>query len=189
MERKYRSYGIPGLKIYKNYLTEEQEQNLIEHINSEPQIWNNDLERRTQQYGYKYDYGARRLTDAPTIPAFLIDQICRLIDDGLMISVPDQCIINEYTPGQGISPHIDHPLLFDDEIASISLGSPCIMEFNIDGDAEERIYLRRRSLLVMKGEARSKYKHSIPARTYDCIDGVRYKRETRISITFRTIKK
>ena len=38
-------------------------------------------------------------------------------------------IINEYEPGQGISPHIDHPALFDNIVVSLSLSSPVIMCF------------------------------------------------------------
>lgn len=42
----------------------------------------------------------------------------------------DQLIINEYTPGQGINPHIDNPTLFSSPIVSLSLGSDCVMEFD-----------------------------------------------------------
>lgn len=38
-------------------------------------------------------------------------------------------IINEYEPGQGISPHIDNINLFKDIIVSLSLSSDCIMIF------------------------------------------------------------
>lgn len=41
----------------------------------------------------------------------------------------DQLIVNEYEPGQGINPHIDNIKLFKSDIASLSLGSDCIMIF------------------------------------------------------------
>ncbi len=41
----------------------------------------------------------------------------------------DQLIVNEYQPGQGISPHIDNKTLFSDIIVSLSLGSNAVMIF------------------------------------------------------------
>ena len=38
-------------------------------------------------------------------------------------------IVNEYEPGQGISPHIDNVKLFDAVVVSVSLGSECVMQF------------------------------------------------------------
>ena len=42
----------------------------------------------------------------------------RMIEKNLMEYLPDQLIINEYQPGQGISPHIDCEPCFEDTIAS-----------------------------------------------------------------------
>lgn len=42
---------------------------------------------------------------------------------------PDQIIVNEYTPGQGIAPHMDHSGSFDEWIVSISLISGVTMNF------------------------------------------------------------
>jgi alkylated DNA repair dioxygenase AlkB len=41
----------------------------------------------------------------------------------------DQAIINEYQPGQGISPHVDCVPCFGPVVAAISLGSDCVMDF------------------------------------------------------------
>ena len=41
----------------------------------------------------------------------------------------DQLIVNEYQPGQGISPHIDNQTLFGDVVVSVSLSSNTIMTF------------------------------------------------------------
>jgi alkylated DNA repair dioxygenase AlkB len=48
---------------------------------------------------------------------------------GLMPRVADQGIVNEYEPGQGIAPHVDCVPCFADTIASLTLGSSCLMEF------------------------------------------------------------
>lgn len=42
---------------------------------------------------------------------------------------PDQMIINHYTPGQGIHPHVDKTHCFEGVVGSLGLGSSCIMEF------------------------------------------------------------
>jgi alkylated DNA repair dioxygenase AlkB len=42
---------------------------------------------------------------------------------------PDQLIVNEYIPGQGIGDHVDHTKLFGQEVVSISLLSDVVMTF------------------------------------------------------------
>jgi len=83
--------------------------------------------------------------------------------DGLCESVQDQVIINEYQPGQGISPHIDCEKCFGPSIFIISLGSQVVMEFTQTGEVKKEIVLALRSLTMLYGEARSIWKHSIPA--------------------------
>ena len=52
-----------------------------------------------------------------------------------------------------------------------------------NGNLKEHIYLRPASLLILKGDARYKWKHGIAARKSD--NGL--KRQRRISLTFRKI--
>ena len=74
-------------------------------------------------------------------------------------------------------------MLFEDVIVSLSLGSDTTMVFEQE-DHKIPINLKRRELLVLSGEARLKWKHSIPARKKD--DGV--PRNLRLSMTWRTVK-
>lgn len=46
--------SIKGLTIIPNYITEEDEQQLIEIINA--QEWDTTIKRATQHYGYYYNY-------------------------------------------------------------------------------------------------------------------------------------
>lgn len=103
---------------------------------------------------------------------------------------PNQLIVNEYQPGQGISEHIDAIEIFGDTIVMISLGSSCIMDFTLEENKKKRkesIFLERRSLLMIQKEARYKWKHSISKRKNDLWDNFPYKRDRRISLTFRNV--
>ncbi|KRX03820.1 hypothetical protein PPERSA_04615 [Pseudocohnilembus persalinus] len=163
--------NVPGLLYYKKFLTEEEEQNLIKQINQ--QTWNNDLKRRTQHYGYKYDYTSKSINESQylgKLPDFCDFIIKRMLNEKIIDQEPDQLIINEYEPGQGINPHIDRPDFFQEKVVSISLGSKCIMEFTLEKQTEE-IVLYKRSLALLTAEARYKWKHGIKARKNDVIKG------------------
>ncbi len=72
----------------------------------------------------------------------------------------------------------------------ISLGSSCIMDFTLEENKKKRkesIFLERRSLLMIQKEARYKWKHSISKRKNDLWDNFPYKRDRRISLTFRNV--
>jgi len=58
------------------------------------------------------------------------------------------------------------------------------MEFSQDGIPKKEILLMPRSLVMIYGEARNKWKHSIPARLKD--NGT--ERARRISLTFRNVE-
>ncbi len=179
-------FGIKGLLCIPDYITATKETQLIKTINK--QQWDNSLIRRVQHYGYRYDYKARNVTPDMYIgklPNWLNKIATQLNEDGLCESAPDQVIINEYHPGQGISPHIDCEKCFDPRIFGISLGSQIIMDFTQTGEVKKEIPLTPRSLIMLYGEARTSWKHSIPTRLKD--NGV--ERELRISLTFRNVLK
>jgi hypothetical protein len=50
---------INGLTYLENFITQDHQKQLITIIDE--QIWLDDLKRRVQHYGYKYDYKARRI--------------------------------------------------------------------------------------------------------------------------------
>lgn len=103
-------------------------------------------------------------------------------------ALPDQVIINEYLPGQGITRHIDCVPCFGESVASLSLGSQCVMEFTHAKTGEkQQQQLDPRSIVVLAGEARYDWQHSIPQRKSDMWDGEKRMRGRRISLTFRTV--
>ncbi len=178
-----KSPNIPGLTYIPHYISPEYEEELVQLMDS--QIWNADLRRRTQHYGYKYDYLARSVEAAHClgdIPHW-IDKLCqKLYIDSICKDKPDQVIINEYMPGQGIASHRDCIPCFGDIICSISLLSGCMMDM-VGGTTKRSIYLEPRSLLILQGDARYIWKHGIPPRKSDL--GIR--RHRRVSLTFRKV--
>lgn len=180
---------ISGLTYISNFVTPDEESALISSIDAQP--WLNDLKRRVQHYGYKYDYKARAISNDTylgPLPDWLSSISNKLHGDRIFPSVPDQAIVNEYLPGQGISAHIDCVPCFTDTIASLSLGSPCIMQFSNPETGEKKsITLEDRSLIVLSGPARYEWQHAIPARKSDVINGIKTERGRRVSLTFRNV--
>jgi len=178
------------MKYFSNFIGEEEERNLICEIDRNE--WCTDLKRRTQHYGYKYDYTKKKIDESMyvgLIPAWMASYGTRMVGLGIFHKKPDQVIINEYMPGQGISRHVDCIDCFGDAVASLSLGSTCAMEFeHIKSSKKGSTILGPRSLLVLADEARYEWMHAIPARLEDPFGEEVLKRSRRISLTFRTVK-
>jgi alkylated DNA repair dioxygenase AlkB len=180
--------AVRGLHYCSNYIDETEQRILLDTIDR--QHWLTDLKRRVQHYGYRYDYRARMVTPElylGPLPDWLTPLANRLHRDGLFSAIPDQAIINEYLPGQGVSAHVDCVPCFGREIASLSLGSACIMEFTHPHYTKKTRVLEPCSLFVLSGPARYEWQHCIPARKSDMISNIKVNRARRISITFRKV--
>lgn len=180
---------IEGLNYLSDFISRDEEKKLLSHIDKAS--WSNDLKRRVQHYGYRYDYKARSINKESYIgalPDWITPILDRLADQQIFANKPDQVIVNEYMPGQGISAHIDCVPCFGDVVVSLSLGSGCIMRFIHPHTNENHdLYLKPCSAVVLQGPARYGWKHAIPARRSDMIDGFKVERERRVSLTFRTV--
>lgn len=157
--------------------------------------WRQDLKRRVQHYGWRYNYRVRGVDPSDylgELPTWLGEVISRMDEKAGFSGTPDQAIVNEYRPGQGIAPHVDCVPCFGPIVASLSLGSACEMLFQrVETEATQRLHLPRRSLLFLSGQARYEWRHSIPARKTDPHPNAHEKgrilRSRRVSITFRTM--
>ena len=191
---------VPGLLYIENFLTREEETELLQHINGPLDVnWINEkgrfggtLHRRNQQYGWKYNYETRAAEKTSSMPEFfdrLIDNI--MTKTSIVTERPDQVIINEYLPGQGITPHVDNVEHFGDIVIGVSLLAPTMMKF-VELQNHENftdVYIMPRSLYFITGTARYKFKHSISTDKYDIVNGKQKPRKKRISLTFRTVIK
>ena len=175
--------AIPGLRYLPDYLDQEKHDRLLFAANAHG--WKYAGARRAQIYGYSYSHVKGGIYRVDDLPEWAVEVAQRLWRDGLMPHVSDQMVANEYQPGTGIFSHVD-ARVFDDTIVSVSLGSPCVMQFTEpDSGRQEDLLVEPRSVLVFAGEARQKWKHGISARSEDVWMDQVLLRGTRVSLTFR----
>jgi alkylated DNA repair dioxygenase AlkB len=177
--------NISGLQYIADYLDRETHDRLLTAVESLP--WQMSVDHGVQIYGYHYNHKRQAAYRIGELPQWADDLAVRLWRDGLMPNVPDQMVANEYRPGSGIFAHVDQAV-FGDTIASVSLGSSCIMKFsNNEAERTEELFLEPRSVLILSGEARWAWTHEIPSRDVDIWQGQERSRSRRVSLTFRVI--
>ncbi len=176
---------IKGLTYIPNYISERMQKLFVEKIDE--QKWSNELKRRVQHYGYKYNYTFKKIDSSMKVQDMLNWMVLlsrTMVFQGYFERRADQAIVNEYEPGQGINKHVDCVPCFNNSIASLSLLSPVVMEFTSRHTGEIReLILEPRSLLLLNDEARYEWLHGIPARKKDGD----VERSRRISVTFRNV--
>lgn len=179
--------SIPGLICVPGFLNESD--SLLGILDRMP--WLDDLSRRVQHYGWLYDYKSRKIhhdSYLGPLPGFLQEIAEALFSAGFMECVPNQAIVNEYLPGQGIAAHIDCEPCFGPEIATISLGDEYPMRFTCVSTSEAiDVWLPVGSACVISGPARYEWRHEIAKRKSDPSGGTRKLRTRRVSVTFRTV--
>ena len=182
--------GVPGLKFIEGFLTLEEEDDCVRRVDAAIDQWRDDLSRRVQHYGWRYDYKARAITPDMHIGA-LPDWLSRLAhklynETSLFDKVPEQVIVNEYLPGQGIATHIDHPG-FGPTVCTISLLDDWEMDFSEDWKDKAPALLQRGSCVLLTGASRSVWQHGIAPRKTEPLESGRRNRRRRLSLTFRTV--
>lgn len=173
--------SIEGFSYHKEFISPDDEGVLIKYADSNP--WDTTWERRIQQYGYSY--GTSRRESLGGMPEWLSSLCNRLREERIFIETPNQVIVNEYMPGQGIAPHVDYLSNYGNTVAALSLGSPVVMDFISEEKKKISHLLEPRSLFVLSGSARLNWKHGIAPRTMDHFLGAVITRGRRLSCTFR----
>jgi alkylated DNA repair dioxygenase AlkB len=173
-----------------NFLSKVEHDQLLKDIDNNN--WLPDLKRRVQHYGYKYDYRSRIINKSMhigAIPIWAQEVANKLKNQSLINYLPDQVIVNEYMPGQGIANHVDCEPCFGDTIVSISLGGSCVMNFTNLNDPRiiSKILLEPKSVIILTGDARYKWMHGIKLVKSDLVNNVKYYRQRRVSLTFRKV--
>ncbi|HAA29225.1 MAG TPA: alpha-ketoglutarate-dependent dioxygenase AlkB [Cyanobacteria bacterium UBA8553] len=182
--------AIPGITYITNYINVNEQNQLLNVIDQ--QVWSLESvesKRRIQQHGYRYDYKNGILVSAiylGALPDWAQSIAKRLESDRITEKAVDQLTVNEYEPGQGLRGHVDCVTCFGNTIITLSLGSSSVMKFTHSHTKENReILLLAGSLLVLQGEARYIWQHSISAYKKDIYQGKESVRTRRVSLTFR----
>lgn len=195
-----------GLFIIPDVISQNEEKNMLDLIYTNK--WENLSHRRVQHYGYKFIYGINsvnseeKLIEIPNLFQKIFDnkvfekvkKICKInkndISNEDLSMYFDQMTVNEYKPGSGIPPHIDSHAPFEEMLVSVSLLSDIVMNLkNPTTNQEINFLLPAKSALVLTGEARYLWKHSIADRKIDKIENKFFFRRNRVSLTFRRLKK
>ena len=190
-----------GLQVQKEVLTQAEEQNALRRLADEHRDWDDDLQtRRTLQFGYHFDYSTDNLCHFKTeVPEWLQHLSKKVAAAGDFDKIPNQVIINEYIPKQGILLHADRHC-FGEYICSVSLQSDITMCFANSADNLSRdeadvgrgkavlFHLPPRAMLAMTSQARWKWQHGIAGSKYDFdSDWNITERTRRVSLTFRYV--
>jgi alkylated DNA repair dioxygenase AlkB len=173
---------VPGLSLWPDAVTEEQEADLAAHVDAAPlepfRFGQWQGKRLTANYGSGYDYQRGAVTNAPAFPAWLAelrDQLAAIA--GITPSAAVQALLIRYDPGAGIGWHRDRPQYGD--VLGLSLSAPALLRLRRrTGTGFERrsVELPRRSLYRLSGDVRWSWEHSIAPMDV-----------TRRSITLRTM--
>jgi len=180
------SIPVPGLSLLPEFLTEAEEQQLLLRLEEHP--WVTLTNRRVQHYGFDFLYGPNTVNpeaqkgELPAWTHTLLGQLEAVA--GVRF---DQLTVNEYQPGDSIPPHTDSHSPFEEPLVSLSLGSDISMRFTKDAEGYS-VYLPRRVLVLMTGEARYVWKHAIQQKRVDVYKGLASFRSRRVSLTFRKVR-
>ncbi|HEV2593684.1 MAG TPA: alpha-ketoglutarate-dependent dioxygenase AlkB [Sphingomicrobium sp.] len=134
--------------------------------------------RKTETYGWRYDFTDASFTPAEPIPDWLLPlRVKAAAFAGVEAGDFAHVLLARYDPGAGIGWHRDRPQF--ETVVGVSLYSATRMRFRQrtpDGFRRANIHLAPRSAYVLTAAARWEWEHSIAAG------------ETlRFSITFRTL--
>ena len=109
-----------------------------------------------------FDYSRNSaVAPAQPIPPLIASLVGRMTGAGVYTAQapPDQVTVNVYAAGQGIPPHVDTHSAFEESVCSLSLLSDVVMDFRDCGGASMGVLLPARSLMVMRGAARYRFRH------------------------------
>jgi alkylated DNA repair dioxygenase AlkB len=174
-----------GFVYIPDFISEKEERELLQLISTidlHTFIFQGfEAKRKSASFGVDYHFDSRKLTPGDPIPVgfhWLIDKAKSELSLEKEIG---EVLVLEYPEGAVINWHRDAPPF--DTIIGISLLSDCILKLRPQAKNKQSrgsvisLPIRRRSLYVMQGAARSEWQHSTaPAKSL------------RYSVTLRTLK-
>jgi alkylated DNA repair dioxygenase AlkB len=180
---------VAGLRILNHLVDPEREKMTVRNLLANAN-WDSSLSRRVQEFGYEYNYKASgSLAEGARFPEWL-RELCEFLVNSRecrMLTTPTQITVSEFTPGQGITAHIDNPSLFGEYVCRLVLGGSVNMVFSDSATRKIEKRVEGGTVVEMFGDTRYTWKCCVPARKSDIVSGKRVKREVAYLVTFRTI--
>ena len=170
---------IAGMEYRQHFISREEERKVLDQLEAMDltpfrfQGWIGN--RKTQSYGWRYDFDDASFQPAEPIPTWLEslrDKAAAMAGDEIA-----HALVARYDPGAGIGWHKDRSVF--DRVIGISLNTPAVLRFRQRTEMGFRRFNLRvepRSAYLLSGEARYDWEHRI-------VPGD----ELRFSITFRTM--
>ena len=173
---------IQGLAYRETLIGEAEERALIgrlEELELAPFRFHGWLgNRRTQSFGWRYDFDDASFTRAEPLPDWLHPLRQKAADfAGLQADEFVHVLLARYDPGAGIGWHRDRDVF--DQVVGVSLSSAATLRFRRrtgNGFDRAKVELERRSAYLLSGESRWEWEHRITPGD-----------ELRFSITFRAL--
>ncbi|MHB8576979.1 MAG: alpha-ketoglutarate-dependent dioxygenase AlkB [Dehalococcoidia bacterium] len=172
----------PGLSYFPGFLSEEEQQWLLEHIQTltyTHDIFRGQIMKRSEKcFGYHYRAVGQRLDPAEPFDEFCTQLVTKALPNCPTCTSFDQCIIQNYPRGAGIDCHRDAKV-FADTILGIRLGAGARLQFRPSGSSQAcyEVTPAPGSLYVLPGPARWEFQHRVlPVKA------------TRYSLTFRQVR-
>lgn len=183
---------IPGLYIHENFITEEEEKEIIGYLDGPNDIPWKEAKFNGKFFGKRWGVHCslrdRKVYDEenpiPLCVKQVIDRLRGLRD--MKGCVPNEANAIDYRRRNGdyLKSHVDDRQLSKEPIANLSLAGDCIMTFRLEKEKltgilpeTVKVTLRRRTLQVLTQKARYDYSHGIE--NDDLLN------DRRISITMR----
>ncbi|HAS0921517.1 alpha-ketoglutarate-dependent dioxygenase AlkB [Enterobacter cloacae] len=167
--------SIPGLIYQADFLTPEEEKDLLEIIATLPlmpaRYKEYESKVRILSFGGLYDFNTHTVKPSPALDARLVPLRNR-VADWLRIEhgAISHLLVTEYLPGTQLGWHRDVPVY--ETIVGISLGNPATIRFRpwppdvLTSRRTVSLEVMPRSIYKLDGEARWGWQHAVPPVKY-----------------------
>ena len=188
---------IAGAFISNEFFSQEEEALVMSFSADENHQWLSEGHRTMLHCRFRYNRESKEVEPSEPTPPEVIQAIglrafsacAKVLPSSLLC--PNMWSVARYEPGSGLWSHVDVPQLGPYVLAG-SFGSGAEMVFEprpLPGstlfEKRQKVFLQRRSLLLISGEARDKWKHQIPARDYGTVEKRLIPRDCRVYLVFR----
>jgi alkylated DNA repair dioxygenase AlkB len=167
--------SIPGLFLYENFITEEDESKILRYLDAEAMPWKPaqfNGKNMGKRWGVHCNLRDKRVdaSDRP-LPDFIQNLLLPKLKllAPMMGCVPNEANAIDYRRKQGhwLKSHVDDRKLSKEPIVNLSLAGDCYMTFRNQAThrnlavTEQKVLLKRRCIQILTGNVRYDFSHGI----------------------------